>query len=174
MGTSQHRRVRKSVVGGQRSTAAVVHMAKFDGVDVQAELQVCIMSRVGELMGNRASRVARLQREADLVGTVRAQYLALANGRLPVDGDDKQLRPVASQPDMWEVTFPHRDLRLLRSYHGEPRDGCPPEVVVVHVHLKKIDGMTSSDVMADQNQHMKRAQDCYESGRYCRWGYRPE
>lgn len=170
----RHRRGRDSVVGRQRSKPAVIHMARFNNVDVDTELQDCIVSRVDELMGNQRSLIARLQREADLHGTINAQYQALARGRLPADDEDRQLKPVVSQPDMWEVTFPHRDLELLRSYHGEPEDGQAPDVVVVHVHLKKVDGLRSSEVLADQNQHMKEAQGRYESGTGCRWGYHPK
>ena len=120
----------------RKGAPARIHFCFIDAesVDVQAEIASVAQQVVAQL---GLSGLARMQREADVVGAILGRMRAMARGQLP-EGNPPALSPVVSQPDLFELRwkFATEKNAAVRAYHGEPSD---PDVVVVRIHRKETD-----------------------------------
>lgn len=95
---------RRSVCASPRKGApARIHFCFIDAesVDVQAEIASVAQQVVAPL---GLSGLARMQREADVVGAILGRMRAMARGQLP-EGNPPALSPVVSQPDLFELRW---------------------------------------------------------------------
>lgn len=159
---------RRSVCASPRKgPPARVHFCFIDAesVDVRADV-TSVAKQVVAPLG--LSGLARMQREADVVGAILGRMRAMARGRLP-EGNPPALSPVVSQPDLFELRwkFVKEKNALVRAYHGEPGD---PDVVVVCIHRKETDVPVVRQREL-QNAMMEEGQRRFTVGEQCRWGH---
>lgn len=159
---------RRSVCSEPReSNPARIHFCVIDAesVDVQAEIAAVAQQVVAPL---GLPGLARMQREAHVVGEILGRMRAMARGCLP-EGNPPALSPVVSQPDLFELRWKLAGAKnsLVRAYHGEPGD---PDVVVVHIHRKETDVPVAKQREL-QNAVMEEGQRRFVAGEQCHWGH---
>ena len=151
----------------RKGAPARIHFCFIDAesVDVQAEIASVAQQVVAPL---GLSGLARMQREADVVGAILGRMRAMARGQLP-EGNPPALSPVVSQPDLFELRwkFAKEKNAAVRAYHGEPGD---PDVVVVRIHRKETDAPVARQREL-QNAVMEEGQRRFVAGEQCQWGH---
>lgn len=83
------------------------------------------------------------------------------------DGDESRLKPIARDPDMYELRWKLLN-KAVRQYHAEPRS-LPTTLVKLHIHIKK-SGASKVETKNLQNSEISQAILRHRGGIASHWG----
>lgn len=102
-----------------------------------------------------------------LIGQIVALNARAANGNVPF-GDDRILRPIRVDPDIYELKWSHGGL-LFRQYHGEPKS-LPDTLIQLHFHEKDVSSGNDTIIEHLQDLQISQARLRYSAGETNSWG----
>lgn len=128
--------------------------------DVQREI-VDAVHDAGDKV--RLSDSAKAMRVGDIIGRMRNA----ARGRIALG--DKDLVPVRTHPELWELRWSLRKLGKFRMYHAEP--GGEPDLVALRFHRKDDSSNDVAEIHRLQQEEIDEATKRYGDGVKIRWGH---
>jgi hypothetical protein len=136
------------------------HRYAVGSADVQREI-VDAVHDAGEQL--RLSDSAKAIRVGEILGRMRNA----ARGRIALG--DKDLVPVRTHPELWELRWSLGKLGKFRMYHAEP--GSDPDLVALRFHRKNDSSNDAVEIHRLQQEEIDEAAKRYGDGVKIRWGH---